>query len=114
MLLATRTGWKRNTSPHKKKGVFVFFLNFGNFWRVGRGWSHLFGIRRVSLQLKRTPTDAAGMEMWQSKPGQKRTIDSHQSELTPTLQSSFVQTSSINMMLKEALQSQPVFLPNGS
>ena len=54
------------------------------------------------------------MEMWQSKPGQKRTIDSHRSELTPTLQSSFVQTSSINMMLKEALQSQPVFLPNGS
>src|SRR4026207_2550359 len=71
MLLATR---KRNTSPHEKKGVFVFSLNFGNFWRVGRGWSHLFGIRRVSLQSKRTPTEEAGMEMWQSKPGQKRAI----------------------------------------
>src|SRR4029453_9212940 len=53
------------------------------------------------------------MEVWQSN-RRRRTINRRRSELTPTLQSSVAQTSSINVILKEALQSQSVFLANGS
>ena len=49
-----------------------------------------------------------------SQTGQRRTMHRRRSELTPTPRSSIAQTSSINVMLKETLQSQPVFLANGS